>query len=336
MSEQNTDITVRSNLDMVQGYESFKLPTLDSYTEQKVAHSIQELFKGYTPPSAEAMKSIDTVVSYVSSREKLHSDAIASVVTGTTKTRGVINACRWDLGHIIDVAMNNPEFGQDVAKRLAEELNVSEQEIHAFRQVHLNMTRVEAYVLGLYGASIRTTMLVASIQDADKRKKIISECCNTPLSIMDSRAVARHRHKMESILRVALLPTSADTLGNEAVEAEIDSQESDSKPLITHQEERLTKVLKTVEKIVTDIKPFRKARVDKDCDTLTEFNTDDLDMGNENIATLMAQLSDTLQTAVRELNDVEDYIKSLRESIDSTIIVCSDETSAHHEDNQGE
>lgn len=336
MSEQNTDITVRSNLDMVQGYESFKLPTLDSYTEQKVAHSIQELFKGYTPPSAEAMKSIDTVVSYVSSREKLHSDAIASVVTGTTKTRGVINACRWDLGHIIDVAMNNPEFGQDVAKRLAEELNVSEQEIHAFRQVHLNMTRVEAYVLGLYGASIRTTMLVASIQDADKRKKIISECCNTPLSIMDSRAVARHRHKMESILRVALLPTSADTLGNEAVEAEIDAQESDSKPLITHQEEKLTKVLKTVEKIVTDIKPFRKARVDKDCDTLTEFNTDDLDMGNENIATLMAQLSDTLQTAVRELNDVEDYIKSLRESIDSTIIVCSDETSAYHEDNQGE
>lgn len=334
MSEQNNDVALRSNLDMVQGYDAFKLPTLDSYTEQKVIHSINELFKGYTPPSADGMKSIDTVVNYVTSREKLHSDAIASVVTGTTKTRGVINACRWDLGHIIDVAMNNPEFGQDVAKKLADALNVSEQEIHAFRQVHLNMTRVEAYVLGLYGASIRTTMLIASVQDEAKRKKIISECCNTPLSIMDARAVARHRSKMESILRVALLPSSEDTIGNEAVDTDVEDTESDSKPLITDQEEKLTKVLKVVEKIVSDVKPFRKARVDKDCDELTEFNPEVFDEGNEKVSTLMAQFLDTLQTAARELNDVEDYIKALREAIDSTIIACSDETPTDYEDNQ--
>ena len=336
MSEQANDIAVRSNLDMVQGYDAFKLPTLDSYTEQKVAHSIQELFKGYTQPSAEGMKSIDTVVNYVTSREKLHSDAIAGVVTGSTKTRGVINACRWDLGHIIDVAMNNPEFGQDVAKNLAEALNVSEQEIHAFRQVHLNMSRVEAYVLGLYGASIRTTMLIASVQDEAKRKKIISECCNTPLSIMDARAVARHRNKMESILRVALLPTSEDTISNEAIDTEMEDEDSNSKPLITAQEEKLTKALKVVEKIVSDVKPFRKARVEKDCDALTEFNPEDLDTGNENVATLMAQLSDALQMAARELNDVEDYIKALREAVDSTIIACSDETPTDYEDNQDE
>ena len=334
MSEQNNDLAIRSNPEMIQGYDSFVLPTLDSYTDQKVTHSVQELFKGYTAPSAEAMKSLDTVVSYVMSREKIHSDTIASVVTGSTKTRGVINACRWDLGHIIDVAMNNPDFGQDVAKKLAESLNVTEQEIHAFRQVHLNMSRVEAYVLGLYGASIRTTMLIASVQDEAKRKKIISECCNTPLSIMDARAMARHRNKMESVLRVALLPTSEDTISNEAVDGEEESTSSVDKPLITEQEERLAKVLKVVEKIVSDVKPFRKARVDKDCDTLVAFNPTDLDTGNETVSTLSAQLLDVLQTAARELNDVEDYIKALREAIDSTILACSDETPTDYEDNQ--
>ena len=329
-----SDITVaKNNIDMIQGYEAFKLPTLDSYTEQKVAHSINELFKGYTEPVAESMKSLDTVVNYVMSREQLHSDAIASVVTGSTKTRGVINACRWDLGHIIDVAMNNPEFGADVAKTLAEKLNVTEQEIHAFRQVHLNMTRVEAYVLGLYGASIRTTMLIASIQDEAQRKKVISECCNTSLSIMDAGAVARHRSRMEKILRVALLPTSADTLDNEAVDTESEEVEDD-KPIITEQEERLVKTIKVVEKIISDVKPFRKARIDKDSDELTAFNPSDLDEGNEKVSTLYAQLADLLQTAARELNDVEDYVRALREAIDSTIIACSDETPTDYENTE--
>lgn len=329
-----SEITVaKNNIDMIQGYEAFKLPTLDSYTEQKVAHSINELFKGYTEPVAESMKSLDTVVNYVMSREQLHSDAIASVVTGSTKTRGVINACRWDLGHIIDVAMNNPEFGADVAKTLAEKLNVTEQEIHAFRQVHLNMTRVEAYVLGLYGASIRTTMLIASIQDEAQRKKVISECCNTSLSIMDAGAVARQRSRMEKILRVALLPTSADTLDNEAVDTECEEAEDD-KPIITEQEERLVKTIKVVEKIINDVKPFRKARIDKDSDELTAFNPSDLDVGNEKVSTLYAQLADLLQTAARELNDVEDYVRALRESIDSTIIACSDETPTDYENTE--
>ena len=325
-------IVVKSNQDMVQGYDAFKLPTLDSYTDQKVTHSINELFKGYVPAEAESMKSLDTVVNYVTGREKLHSDAIAGVVTGTTKTRGVINACRWDLGHIIDVAMNNPEFGADVAKTLADSLGVTEQEIHAFRQVHLNMTRVEAYVLGLYGASIRTTMLIASVQDEAQRKKIISECCNTQLSIMDAKAVARHRSKMEQVLRVALLPTSTDTLDNEAVDTECDdSVSTEDKPLITEQEERIVKALKVVEKIISDVKPFRKARVDKDRDELAAFDPEGLDEGNEKVSTLMAQFTDNLQTAARELNDVEDYIKALREAVDSTILACSDETPNNYE-----
>lgn len=331
MTEQTNEIVTRGNQDLVQGYTDFKLPTLDSYTDQKVAHSINEVFKNYNTPEAEAFKSLDTLVQYVTSRERIHSDAIAGVVTGATKTRGVINACRWDLGKIIDVAMNNAEFGADVAKTLSEALGVTEQEIHAFRQVHLNMTRVEAYVLGLYGASIRTTMLIASVQDESQRKKIISDCCNVQLSIMDSRAVARHRSKLEQVLRVALLPQSADTLDNEDASGDVYDVDMEEKPLITEQEEKLAKTIKIVEKIINDVKPFRKARVDKDCEDLTAFDPTGLDEGNEKVSTLSAQLMDTLQTAARELNDVEDYVKALREAVDSTIIACSDETPNDYE-----
>lgn len=327
MSEQqNTEIVSRVNQDFVQGYDQFKLPTLDSYTEQKVEHSINELFKGYTIPSAESFKTMDSVVNYVTSRESIHSNAISGVVTGTTKTRGVINACRWDLGHIIDVAMKNPEFGADVAKRLAEELGVTEPEIYAFRQVHTNLTRVEAYVLGLYGASIRTTMHIASIQDEAVRKRIVSECCNKSLSIMDSKAVARHRSRMENAIRVALLPATQNILGAENTDESDSPAEAEDKPIITEHEERLAKTLKVVEKILSDVKPFRKARIEKDCDTLTAFRYDDLDLGNERVYTLSAQLYDSLQMAARELNDVEDYIADLRQAIDSTILVCSDES----------
>ena len=334
MSEQNTAIVSRVNQDFVQDYEQFKLPTLDSYTDQKVEHSINELFKGYTMPSAESFKTIDSVVSYVTSRETIHSNAISSVVTGATKTRGVINACRWDLGHIIDVAMNNPEFGADVAKRLAEELGVSEPEIHAFRQVRTNLTRIEAYVLGLYGSSIRTTMHIASIQDEAVRKRIVSEFCNKPLSIMDSKAVARHRSRMENAIRVALLPATQNILGAEVTDDQDTEEIQEEKPIITENEERLAKTLKVVEKILNDVKCFRKARVEKDCDTLTAFRYDDLDLGNERVYTLSAQLYDSLQMAARELNDVEDYIADLRQAIDSTILVCSDESAESTENTE--
>lgn len=327
------EILSKNNINMVQGYDEFKLPTLDSYTEQKVAYSINELFKGYTEPVAESMKTLDSVINYVMSREQLHSDAIASVVTGSAKTRGVINACRWDLGHIIDVAMNNPEFGADVAKKLAEKLKVTEQEIHALRQVHRNITRVEAYVLGLYGASIRTTMLISSIQDEATRKKIVSECCNKSISIMDTTAVAKHRAKMENAIRVALLPTTHDVIGADKDDTEQDIDTED-KPIITENEERVAKALKTVEKVLSDVKPFRKARVDSDCEALVSFRYDDLDLGNERVYTLSARFIEAMQMAARELNDVEDYIRDLRNAIDSTLSICVEEPDELSEDTE--
>lgn len=329
MSEQMQELATKTNTDLVQGYQDYKLPTLDTYTEQKVAHAINELYRGYTPPEADSMKSLSQVVGYVLERERTHGDTMGRVVTGSTKTRGVINACRWDLGHIIEVAMQNTEFGDRVVPELAIALGISEQEVHAFRQVHSAMTRVEAYVLGLYGASITTTMRIASIQDADTRKKIISECCNSGISVMDGRAVARMRNKLTNAIRVALLPTTSAILAD--VEDADDASESAGiadagSPVISADEERLAKILKTVERITSDMKPWRSARVERDCEILVEYNPSLLDLGKETIGTLNDKIQEALRMAAKELNDAEDYIRTLRESVDSALAVgCSDE-----------
>lgn len=330
MEDNKQELVQRnSNADLVQGYQDYKLPCLDTYTEQKVAHAVNELYRGYTPPEAESIKTLEQVVAYIKEREMVHGETMGRVVTGATKTRGVINACRWDLGHIIDVAMKNGDFGDSVVSALSKELGVTEQEVHALRQVHLSMTRVEAYVLGLYGASITTTMRIATIQDEDVRRRIISDACNSGVSVMDGKAMERMRNKMLNAIRVALLPTTTAVLGDGAEDTDDDVSEPicEDKPIITAQEDNLATILKTVEKIISDMKPWRSARVDRDCDILTGYDPTQLDMGNEKIDTLNSRIGEALEMAARELNDAEDYIKALREAVDSAILVGSGDAS---------
>lgn len=325
MSSQTQEIEIRRNPDLAQGYQDYRLPCLDSYTEQKVVHAINELYKGYTPPEAESIKTLDQVVAYVMERERVHGDTMGKIVTGATKTRGVINACRWDLGHIIDVAMHNSEFGESVAPALASALGITEQEVQAFRQVHTSMTRVEAYVLGLYGVSISTTMRIAAIPDEATRKKIISECCNSGISVMDAQAVNRMRNRLYNAIRVALLPTTGDLLEAETVDPDSEGA-PDNTPVISAQEDELAKLLKTVEKITSDMKPWRNSRVERDCELLSAYDPSRLDLGSETIMALNEKFHESLIIAAKELNEAEDYIRALRESVDSTIAVFGDDS----------
>lgn len=329
MSEKQNELEIRRNHDLVQGYQDYRLPCLDSCTEQKVAHAINELYKGYVPPEAESMKSLEQVVGYVLERERVHGDTMGKVITGGVKTRGVINACRWDLGHIIDVAMKNSDFGDSVAEALAEALGITEQEVQAFRQVHTAMTRVEAYALGIYGVSISTTMRIATIPDESVRKKIISECCNSGISVMDAQAATRLRNRLYNAIRVALLPTTGDMLAVDTSAEDSEDSEStgaSAEPIISVQEDELAKLLKTVEKITTDMKPWRSARVERDCELLASYDPTRIDTGSETIAALNEKFHEALIMAAKELNDAEDYIRALREAVDSTLIVCGNDS----------
>ena len=330
-----SEVITRNNHDFVQGYEDYKLPRLDDYTEQKVMYAVKELYKGYEPPVAESMKSLDQVVAYVLEREKVHGETMGKVVSGATKTRGVISACRWDLGHIIEVAMSNADFGADVVPKLAAALNVTEPEIHAFRQIHSSMTRVEAYVLGLYGTSLLVTMKIASIPDEATRKKIINECCNSGISIMDHRAVSRVRSRMENAIRVALLPTTAGVIGEDMEDTE-GAQEIEATPIITADEEALAKLIKLTEKISKDVKPWKQARVESDSDLLAGFDPNGLDMGKETVSIMSSQLFEGLRQAAIDLNEAEDFIRQLREAVDATLLVFGNETTEDSEANYSE
>lgn len=332
MSENTNLPEPKRNNDYISG--TMVLPTIDTFTDQKIETAVNEVYRGYTKANPDSMKSLDQVVQYVRGREAAHSKMLSAGLTTAIKIRAAVNACRWDLGNVIDRSMQNPEFGSKVVPTLAKELGLDESDIVGLQQLNKNVTRVEAYVMGLYGVSTSKLLQIASIPDKNSRDKLVELCCSHGLDLADSAAVSRHVSKIQNALKVALLPQAPAVESSEEEEDEEDVEQEEATFDVVP--DSVHKAVKTLETLEGMLKPFRSSKLSTDEDNLAAVNPDSLDTGKEVIKQMVDIIKEKAVFLAKDLNEVEDMIRAYREAVDSLIASFATEVSGDVENDSGD
>ena len=154
------------------------LPTYADVTDEKVLHNIRDVFPdfAYDASADYARQFADPtqLVAYVSQTMNDIKEKQKVGVAQRLVTNGAALAYFWTMGDVVNKTLEKASYGNGAVGQIAAELKKSVPYVYQIRAVATQLTKQDAYLLGMRECCSTTTLRkLAQIRDADRRRQII-------------------------------------------------------------------------------------------------------------------------------------------------------------------
>ena len=216
VSEETTDLTVAASADVVladeqdmQGLE-LALPTFADVTDEKVMAEVRRVFGGFTyndtADYSQEFKDPEAVADYVDDcLDQIKEKQTQGTAVKLTNSSAAL-AYFWFLGARINNVLEHAKYGNGAVNKIAARMKKSVPFIYQIRAVATNLTRQDAFLLGMRECCSTTTLRkLAQIRDDDRRRQIIDIFINDTQDMSDApkmeRAVKAFRMAINEALK---------------------------------------------------------------------------------------------------------------------------------------
>lgn len=229
--DEVTDITVATSADIVladeqdmQGLE-LPLPTYADVTDDKIMLEVRRVFGGFTYDDttdySKEFKDPEEVADYADDcLGQIKDVQTQGTAVKLTKSSAAL-AYFWFLGAKINNVLEHAKYGNGAVNKIAARMKKSVPFVYQIRAVATNLTRQDAYLLGMRECCSTTTLRkLAQIRDADRRRQIIDVFINETQDMADATRMERAVKAFRMAINEALKHVDTieqDTTNPEAV-----------------------------------------------------------------------------------------------------------------------
>jgi hypothetical protein len=154
------------------------LPTYADVTDEKVLKNIRDVFPDFTYDAtadfARQFADPKQLVAYVDATMASIKDKQTTGIAQRLVTNGAALAYFWTMGDVVNKTLEAAPYGNGAVGQIAEALHKSVPYVYQIRAVATQLTKQDAYLLGMRDCCSTTTLRkLAQIRDADRRRQII-------------------------------------------------------------------------------------------------------------------------------------------------------------------
>lgn len=313
--EQNQEVTVAASTEVqladeqeTVGFE-LALPTYTDVTDEKVLHNIREVFPDFSyDASADFARQFadpKQLVAYVSQTMQDIKDKQQFGVAQRLVTNGAALAYFWTMGDVVNKTLERASYGNGAVGQIAAELKKSVPYVYQIRAVATQLTKQDAYLLGMRECCSTTTLRkLAQIRDADRRRQIIDIFIQETQDMSDAPRMERATKAFRVAINEALKRVDVieqDTTNPTAV---VDNDAE----LVNASYAAAMEVLRLLRKETKKLS--QEATVEQICDALADFA----------VTETVPNAEDWVNRFHEEVESVKTIVETTKEYLDDIIV----------------